>query len=170
MSIERTYEDLNTTIDALNKEKEISALVTVQSNAAKLLLLGAASEFEVTLCDTVRTYVQEASNSNEHISSFVEAKGISRQYHTWFQWESNNANSFFKMFGSSFTDKMKKKVEEDQNLKNSIKSFLTIGQTRNLLVHKNFTTYNLDHTAEDVYKLYIDAKKFVSGFGLFLRS
>jgi len=164
MSVQRSYEDLEIALNHLADKHETSASLTIQQNAAKLIILGAASEFEVSLCDIVRRFTKKATKGNPHIESFVEKKGIARQYHTWFDWDKKNANSFYALFGDEFKRTMTEKVKEDVEFDECVKKFLEVGQTRNLLIHNNFTTYNLNKTPKEAYELYCEAKKFIINF------
>ena len=107
--------------------------------------------------------MRTSSNGNLLIEEFVNNKAISRQYHTLFQWESGNANSFFGLFGSDFKTYMKKKVKEDDVIADSIKAFLEVGNDRNRLVHQNFGAFTLDKDAKEIFELYQKARPFVEG-------
>ncbi len=50
------------------------------------------------------------------IPSLVKNKAVSRQYHTWFDWNANNANAFFNMFGDGFRSHMVEIVKVDANI------------------------------------------------------
>lgn len=101
--------------------------------------------------------------------AFVRNKGLERQYHTLFSWEKSNANSFFGLFGTDFKDYMTSQVKNDQDLDDSIKAFLRLGETRNELVHGNFAIFPLERTAEQIYELYRQASLFVDLLPLKLR-
>jgi hypothetical protein len=161
MSVIRTYEDFLATSQMLANAGEVSLKLTIDQNAAKVILLGAASEFESLLCDSVRRLVRRATNGNAHIESIVERKGISRQYHTWFDWEKLNANKFYSLFGDAFAERMKAVAKQDAEFARSVAGFLEIGQTRNNLVHNGFANYYVEKTADEVLELYKIALGFV---------
>jgi RiboL-PSP-HEPN len=98
----------------------------------------------------------------------VKNKALARQYHTFFNWDARNANSFFGLFGGDFKDFMTAKVEDDSTLEAGIKAFLQLGDSRNELVHENFATFALDKTAEEIYELYKKALRFVEVFPMTL--
>jgi len=95
------------------------------------------------------------------VGEFIKNKAITRQYHTYFHWDSRNANAFFGLFGESFKVFMKQKVDDDPNLDSAIKAFMSIGLERNRLVHQDFGNFVLEKTAADIYEQYRIALKFV---------
>ncbi|MDI6797732.1 MAG: HEPN domain-containing protein, partial [Desulfatibacillaceae bacterium] len=101
---------------------------------------------------------------NPLVTSFFKNKAVNRQYHTWFDWEANNANKFFSLFGSKFKDFMKYKVNNDSKLSDSISAFLELGNYRNQLVHQDFSSFPLEKTSKEIYQLYFKAFCFVNRF------
>ena len=87
------------------------------------------------------------TNSNVLVGEIVRNKAVSRQYHTWFQWNARNANSFYGLFGSDFRKFMKRKVRDD-NLGDSVRAFLELGNERNRLVHQDYGVFVLEKTTE----------------------
>jgi hypothetical protein len=81
---------------------------------------------------------------------------LPRKYHTLFNWDSVNANQFFKLFGDEFLKIMKSNIE-DSMIKESITNFLFIGSERNKLVHNNFSNYPLDSTISDIWVKFTSA-------------
>lgn len=151
----------------LLEKDQISFRSDADNNFRKIFLLYIASYFEAELRDALVEFMNE--EANELISSFVKNKAIERQYHTYFDWEANNANRFFKLFGSRFSDFMKAEVKKDAKLDTAIKAFLELGQTRNCLVHENSATFPLEKTTEELYELYKKALFFVEIFPQKLR-
>lgn len=97
----------------------------------------------------------------ECITAIVKQKAIDRQYHTYFNWDENNVNKFFSLFGSTFKEKRKQDVKNNPDLQSAIKSFIELGGERNKLVHQNFADYTIEKTAEEVYELYHQATIFI---------
>ena len=128
------------------------------------MLLAAASYFERRLSYEVERLAEEATAKDHVLVLLIKNKAISRQYHTWFSWESRNANRFFSMFGQGFKDKADQWIRSDENLNQSVVDFLEIGQARNRLVHGNFGEFTLEKTASEVYALYQSAAGFVDWF------
>lgn len=109
----------------------------------------------------VQTFIEYKTQNDECIVSIVKQKAIERQYHTYFDWEGRNANKFFSLFGKTFKEKRLKDVKEDPGLESAIKSFLELGNERNKLVNQNFADCTIEKTAEEVYKLYLQATLFI---------
>ena len=120
-----------------------------------------AEETDDIQIDDLLTFVKEVSSENERLVEFVKNKAISRQYHTFFNWDLQNANAFFGLFGDSFKTFMAEKTKNDSNLAEAIKAFVELGRERNRLVHQDFGIFSLEKTTEEIYKLYETALPFV---------
>jgi RiboL-PSP-HEPN len=92
--VDRLHGEFSGLIAALDKAGEVSLRSTADDNLRKALLLAAASYFEHRMTDAVLSFVFETSNGHALTTSFVRNKAVSRQYHTWFNWEAKNANNF----------------------------------------------------------------------------
>ena len=101
---------------------------------------------------------------------FVKNKAISQQYHTFFDWKSSNANTFFSLFGEAFKTFMAAEIKNNGNLAESIKAFIELGRERNRLVHQDYGTFSLDKTTEEIFQLYRTALPFVQCIPEKLRS
>ena len=89
--VDRLYNESSAVIQALQRTPEVSLQVTAADHFRKALLLAAASYFEHRICNCVIEFVRERSGGSTLVESFVRNKAISRQYHTWFTWDANNA-------------------------------------------------------------------------------
>jgi hypothetical protein len=94
---------------------------------------------------------------------------VARQYHSWFEWEGNNANKFFSLFGSEFKLAMNKNIKESTTLGSAVRAFLEVGNERNKLVHQDYATFAMEKTLDEIYQLYRDALLFVERLPLALR-
>jgi hypothetical protein len=159
--VDRFYRDFQDLVLYLDKGGELSLRNVVESNFRKDLLLVAASYFEWVISQNLIEFVRKGSNSNLAILEFVKNKAISRQYHTLFDWDRNNANKFYSLFGESFRDFMKSHLDLDSGLETSVKAFLEIGRERNRLVHQDFGSFALEKTVAEIYELYKSAMPFV---------
>ena len=137
---------------------------TADGNFRKSLLLAAASHFEQRLTHAVVFFVQEVTSSDHVLTWLIRKRVVERQYHTWFDWNSRNANRFFSMFGESFGRHMKSVVDEDDDLSSSIQAFMEIGRERNRIVHQDFGSFSLEKTSAEIYETYRSATKFVEWF------
>lgn len=160
--IDKIYKDNQELLNYLESQQEISLKIQFDTTFKKTLLLSVASYFEEEICKMIQQFVEQVSQNNQYVVSLVKKKAIERQYHTYFQWGCNNANSFFSLFGQDFKDTLTKEINNDETLKSSVKAFLELGETRNKLVHLNFASYPLDKTAEEIYRMYQDSLVFVN--------
>ncbi|MEZ8367975.1 HEPN domain-containing protein [Vibrio splendidus] len=152
----KEYED---NYQFLMDKQQISIATDYKSQYSKVMLLSAASYFE----SKVIQIMYEMLNPQRCLinKGFMEKKALKRQYHTLFNWEQTHANQFFSLFGTEFQTFMSKKVSEDEELNNSIGDFMALGSLRNQLVHRNYATFQLQLTAEDIFSKFENALKFV---------
>jgi hypothetical protein len=158
--VHRLYEDFTALTGALGQAVEPSLCVTANDCFRKALLLAAASHFERTITASVLAYVEASSQKNPLVREFVRQKGLSRQYHTLFQWDGKNANKFFSLFGDDFRKHAEKCVRGDSKLEDGIKAFLELGDDRNRLVHEDFGNFSLEKTADEIFALFERAQTF----------
>lgn len=160
--IDQLYKDGNELVNYLKSQQQLSFYNEAENSFRKTILLSAASYFEKEITDTIVEFAKFHTNDNVLVISIIKQKAISRQYHTYFDWDqASNANKFFSLFGEEFKNMMIKKVKDEDRLNQSIKAFLEIGQERNKMVHQNFAEIVIDKTAEEIYKLYQDSLFFV---------
>ena len=159
--VDQLHENFSGLLSILDDAGEVSLRSVADDNFRKSLLLAAASYFERILTDTVLNFVEDSTNGNILIVELVRKKAVSRQYHTWFQWNQSNANSFYALFGREFRTFMKRKIA-DKELEDSVKAFLELGSERNRLVHQDFGRFVLEKTTEEIHDLYAQAMKFVN--------
>lgn len=159
--IETEYERQSVLIKYLEAQNETSFATDAKANLTKNLILGTASYYETVICELIRDVAKRYSGDNEYICTLVEQKAIKRQYHTFFNWDGNNANQFFALFGEAFSAKARTSARENRELDEGIKAFLRLGNLRNELVHINFLTYEVKQIPEDVIDLYRKAERFI---------
>jgi hypothetical protein len=167
--VDRMHAEFHDVLSIMERSGEISLLSVLSDNFRKSLLLCAASFFERRLTEVVLEFVREKSHPTDLIPALVQNKAISRQYHSWFDWDRSNANKFFSLFGDRFKTCMEQHVAADPELRAAVSSFIEIGRDRNRLVHQDYGTFLLEKTADDIYDAYIRALKFVDGVPTFLR-
>jgi hypothetical protein len=127
----------------------------------KVLIMSAASYCEHILTNVVMEFVSEIASSDALVTSLVHGQVVSRKYHTWFAWNGNNANQFFKMFGEGFRSHMVAVVKASPEIDKAIKAFLELGDGRNMLAHENFAAFAMQKTADEIFRLYQDAMPFI---------
>lgn len=147
-----------------------SLVVAVTATLSKALVVAGASELESEVQEHLLDFVAETANGNARVGEFMKNKAISRQFHTYFNWNGNNANSFFALFGQEFREHASAVVESDPILASSVRSFLELGDLRNRLVHQNFVAYSLDKTPDEIHSLYVSARTFSERIPALLRS
>lgn len=159
--IDQQYNSGSSLVVYLQEHREITLFNEAENNFRKNLLLSIASYFEKIVTDILVEFAKSNSNENDMIVSFIKINGISRKYHTLFDWDVTNANKFFANFGEDFKKKMGKAVSTDKKFEESIKAFLEIGRERNKLVHQNYAELSVDKTAGEIYSLYQTALYFI---------
>ncbi|SYZ71854.1 conserved hypothetical protein [Candidatus Zixiibacteriota bacterium] len=162
--IESLYKQNQEIANYLKGKDEVTFASDLNASLGKLLVMAMGSYFECEITNLIMDYITEKTNQHKSISSFVKNKAISRQYHTYFQWKDNNANSFFGLFGEDFKNNCISQVRAIPNLAEGIKAFIEIGVWRNHLAHENFNSIDLPKTAEEFYDLYNKAEFFLSFF------
>lgn len=160
-SVDRLYSDFSDLLQFLDKSQEPSFRSVAEDSFRKGLLLASASFFETTVCNAIEDFVRACSAGSEPVVALVRKKALSRQYHTLFNWESNNANSLFALFGETFERSAKKEVANDSELNAAVAAFMELGRDRNRLVHQNYVEYALEKTTEDIHALFTKANRFV---------
>ena len=155
----------------LDKNDGALLVPSIQRTFPRTMLLAAASYFEHCLTHAVEQLAIDETADDHVLVWLIRNKVITRQYHTWFDWNVRNrkANAFFKMFGEEFQDQADAWIGEE-NLSESVAAFLEIGRERNRLVHENFGSAKLDKTAVEVHDLYKSAMVFVDWFPTAIRS
>ena len=97
-NIEDMYLENKNLLEYLEINGQVSFKSQTDNTFKKVLLLACASNLEYQVTEIITTFAKEASNNCEALL-FVKNKAITRQYHTFFNWENNNANQFFGYFG-----------------------------------------------------------------------
>ena len=168
--VDTIFAEFKDAAGVLAASNELSLQIMLESNLRKTLLLSAASYFEYTLSREIVDYIKEATGGNGLIEALVNTKVITRQYHSWFDWDASNANKFFSMFGQTFKEHMAARLAADEALAKGVRAFIELGRDRNLLVHSDYASYLINKTPEEIYTLYQQASVFVTAVGVELRA
>ncbi len=144
----------------LNKNNEFSLASNSDDEFRKVLVLSIASYFESLITDSLSNLAQKTNS--ELVWNFVRHKAISRQYHTYFDWNGKNINTFLKLFGDSFKVSISRDIEQSDELKTGSMAFLNLGGKRNVLVHENFAASSIDWSIEEILKKYNSALNFIN--------
>lgn len=159
--IEQQYKDEQELYRYLIEQEEISFASYIDDVYKKVLLLSAASYFESEISMTISSFTREAAKGDNRVATLVENKVISRQYHTLFPWREKNTNSFWGLFGEETKKKVRAEIDANEELRESELAFLDLGDRRNMLVHENFSEYNVNITIDEIYQEYLSACVFV---------
>ncbi|MBF6195509.1 HEPN domain-containing protein [Nocardia sp. CDC186] len=158
-SMHREHQEL---LAYLRNAGEISFAAALEQSFPKVILLAAASNLEHHTTAVLIDLVTEMASGSAEVVHFLKNKAISRQYHSLFDWDANNANKFFGLFGSEFKQRMGDLVRGDLKFAQAVRDFLDIGSQRNNLIHGNFGSFAYEKTSADVIEQYRSACTFVS--------
>ncbi len=158
--VEDFYNKYNELLERLRADGEASLEVWAHDYFKRIFLIVISNYFENELKEIILRFTAARSGS-PLITSFLERKAIERQYYTYFSWKETNANSFFSLFGDTFSKQAEADVKKDNNLEEGIKAFLKIGNTRNKLIHGKLLELKIEDTAKDSYDLYQKALVFI---------
>lgn len=104
------------------------------------------------------------SSDNPLALNFLQKQALERKYHTLFEWEQKNANKFFGLFGNDFKLYVQQIIKENGILIEQQKSFLELGNLRNLIVHKGIDTYSLTSDLETIKNKFDNSLEFAVFF------
>lgn len=166
--VDRLYDESSSVITALGSN-EPSLAASAGDSFRKTLILASASYFEYRVSNCILEFIRDRANGDDLVVGLVQNKVLSRQYHTLFDWSKSNANQFFGLFGIAFRQMMEERVKASEELRNSIRAFLEVGNVRNLMVHQDFASFPLDKTLDEIYALYKQSLFFVDGLAGHLR-
>lgn len=159
--IERQYQDSQELYEYLIGKSEITFATYINNVYKKVLVLSAASYFESVISKQIAEYATNVSGSDKRIVTLIENKIISRQYHTLFNWDGKNTNTFWTLFGEETKTKVREQINSDAGLRSAEIDFIDLGKQRNLLVHENFAEFDVNITIEEIYKKYKSACTFI---------
>jgi hypothetical protein len=160
--IDSLFADTTDLLALLNAQENLSLASFANATLRKVLLVSAASWFEVRISLAVERFSLVHSNGHPGIQSIIKRKAIDRQYHTYFEWTKGKPGPFYSLFGEVCGNELKQLVNDNNELKNALTAFLELGNLRNELVHGSFATFPFEKTAEEVHALYLRAERFVA--------
>lgn len=162
MDIETFYTSHKAVVDFLIANEQPSFASDTNNNFRRSLILAIASSFEHEITGIIAEIPSVHAGGNPIMAGLIEQKVIPRQYHTYFDWEKKNANKFFAMFGAEYAELAKASVAANVDLDQAVKDFLTLGDTRNRLVHLDYVNFDIEKSPEDIIVMYRSARKFVA--------
>ncbi len=152
----------------LLENNEVSFLSFADENFRKLFVVASASALEAEICQTLLAFAHKNLSEKHVLVHFIQRKAIERQYHTWFDWRSANVNSFLGLFGDNFKKFASNRISNDEILIASCRAFLELGLLRNRLVHDDFSSFTLEKTTHEIYKLFSSACTFAETLRIML--
>ena len=155
-SLKEEYSELK---EFCEQNNQLSFAMYIDNTYKKSLLLSAASFLEASITKSIHDYVHTKSRQTAELVAFVDNKAIKRQYHTFFNWEGNNANQFFGLFGEDFKLRARREIET-RGLTEAEAAFMAVGRERNRLVHQNYIEVQINDTFEEIWEKYEQACKF----------
>ena len=99
-AINKLYDEYKENYNYLINNGQVSFALDYKSQYAKVMLLSAASYFEIKIMIIVKKFLNYENCPIR--AGFLEKKALKRQYHTLFNWDQPNATQFFSLFGSEF--------------------------------------------------------------------
>lgn len=157
--INSSYDNFISLKKYLLENKQLDYSISVENDFRKNLLISSASFIESSVQSILIDFVN-SNSSHSVIVNFLKNKAISRQYHSYFDWNGKNINGFLGLFGPDFRDSVKQSIKE-KKLEEKIKSFIELGKLRNELVHQNFILYTIEKTADEIKVLFDEAEEIV---------
>jgi hypothetical protein len=142
--IDALYNENRDAIAIISERNEISIASDLDNKLKKHLVMAAASYFEMEVRGAIEELASIASRNNSALVALVKQKALERQYHTYFDWKTRNANVFFAHFGEEFSKRCKSEIKQQEELSESVAAFLELGEMRNKLAHLNFALFPID--------------------------
>ena len=154
------HEEYSELIEFCKSNNQVSFEMYINDTYNKSLLLSVASFFEATITKALHDYVDKKSRQTPEIVAFVDNKALKCQYHTFFNWDGNNANQFFGLFGEDFKRRAREEIRS-RALDDAETAFMSVGRERNRLVHQNYVEAQINDTFEEIWVKYTKACNFV---------
>lgn len=158
--VDRIYGELRSVSTLLEAQGQISDRVAFNELSAKTIVLCAASYFEREI-GRMLIGVARQTGSKDVFCNFLDKQALERKFHTLFDWNRNNANAFFALFGTGTKEKLAEMVKHDAAIEEAIREFLFLNATRNQLVHGNFAAVQAPTTLDEGYAKFNKALAFL---------
>lgn len=168
MSLESFFSERVSLAQFLEGAEEYSLLNVYQTDLPKVMIVAAASNFEVTITNHIEEFFVSTS-SHPTAAQFVKNKALFRSYHQLFDWKGANATMFAKFFGAQCAALLKEQIVANDWLEQSIRDFVELGRARNELVHGDYASYSPSLTVVEVQVKYKSATKFVESIPRIIR-
>ena len=121
-TINQFIQDYQEIKDILLKNSQLSLASSFNRQYTNIFIIVLASKHESLISRIIIEFCK-MNSSDERIIHLLKMKCLDRQYHTFFNWDSNDIGPFLTMFGKKFKDEIKSKIKDDDELNLSIKGF-----------------------------------------------
>ena len=159
--VEDLAADSERILDLVRSAGDLSFELAVDLRLRRVLVVSIASLFEEQIKDLIHRFCSQASNNCAEMLALTRSQVTARGYHTLFNWKASNANQFFGIFGTSFSERARADMDNTEDLKEGSRAFLQLGALRNELVHGNFETAPMDLTMDEILERHEAAKVFL---------
>lgn len=161
--VDRLHADFSDISKLLLKVGDLSLLTTAEENFRKALLIAAWSYIEDRIKEVLRSFFSEVSDPKLLVVSFIANTTLDRNIYSLFEFndDTHNVNSLFGKFGSEFKSYVDNQRRQLTGFSEAEKGFVELGRSRNYLVHRNYVSFPLDKTTDEIYDLYRLAHGFV---------
>lgn len=162
-TVEELKEAADAVKDFLIREGEASLVVTAEDVWRKSVLIAAASHFEHELGRAIERCA-EVHGVSDTFRSLISAKAISRQFYSYFDFESKNTNRLFNSFGAKCKERADQLLKESAELRDAQRAFLEVCALRNKMVHTNYASFVIEITTDEVFVMYQNGRRFITFF------
>jgi len=165
--LEKFVKDYTELRNSFLEHQDLSFKSFVEPHLTKTFLFSCASYYESQIQKIIENFLGSITK-DERLICFAVNKGIKRQYHTYFDWDSKNGNppeninNFLGLFGREFKDKISTEIKNNEKYFNGMMAFLLIGNLRNKMAHNNFLEYALPKTFEEIMEMNEQADLFLT--------
>jgi len=152
--------ELSTSLESLIGNTNLSPgdLALLKDTLDKDAAVAAGSFCEVFVCSVMTNVVSHIEPGIQH---FIMRQAVDRKFFQWFDFNSANANTFFRLFGPELSAVLKGRAQ-DADLSASIRAFLQLCKARNELVHNNYVAVDTTNTVSDTYAHVRSASRFLT--------
>lgn len=155
------FESCLSELEELGPRTGLSSYVNVTQLLGKSLLLSCASFYEDELVRIIKRAV-ESGNYPKSLITWINNVAIDGQFYKWFDFRNTkNSNAFIGKFGQEFKLKMRTIIDSKDLRKKSEADFMELCRKRNESVHRNYATYSLDLTINDINEKHRSAMGFI---------
>jgi hypothetical protein len=159
-AIDLLIERHDAVLNFLRESNETSMALDFEDSYKKLLVLTCSSLFESLLINSIYDFAKNSSD-DARIAELVRNKALSRQYHTFFDWDKTNVNKFLGVFGEGYKQDVVENLNINESLMQGMRDFLQIGALRNRLVHGNLVEASPDLTVLEIKEKFYSAWVFL---------